>query len=595
MPTTRRHLALFVALAGSALAPLALAQTQDGRALERNLRTGGRNEKFSQRASMRDEVNLRNALITGNVGGGKAFRGNVGYSAPDEFRGSLAGDSTFRFRRDSTSAGSLRGGEALRYQFSATSSAGGGLETFSRIGATGRAAVAAGPGNASSAYGATGTDAFRARPGTLRSTSAFVASQGLGAAVVGYEVTDTGYSAVTASPLLGVRRATQETSFANSNRVTTPGQRAVDDLRGAGGSTSLSQPLDASAITSDRVDLSAGEGVSTRVRTIADDLSDRLKTRTPTPRTGGQVLEPGKAPQAPGSPEAPDAPQAPGTPTPDGTPPDGAAPDRATPGTPNTRPNLDTNLDAAESDVQARLKVLREKLIPKGHRLTDKPEQTSDREPERVDRDGDGKPDEPLRGGIDQETLRLIREAGGRARQFIDPVTGKADPFAEHITLGQELLAQGKYFDAEERFARALQQRPGDPAAMAARMHAQMGAGLYLSAALNLRTLMAQHPELAGLRYTGSTIPAPDRLQSIVSDLRANVQRAKDAGATPGSADGLLIAYIGWQLGDSAMTREGLSVARTGLKLVPAGAPEPEAATLLDLLEGVWLAPDATK
>jgi hypothetical protein len=594
---------LFAAGLAASVPHTALAQTQDGRALERNLKVGGRNEKFSQRANFRDEVQLRNALITGNVGGGKAFRGNVGYTAPGEFRGTTAGDSTFAFRRDSASSASLRGGDALRYQFTGTTgrgSAGGGLETYSRFGATGRAAVSAGAGNTSSTFGTSGTGAFRARPGTLRSTSAFAATQGLGASIVGYEATDTGYAPITASPLLGVRRPSDQRAplggvgggvgelDTRPNSALTSAQREARAQRERGSlAPSLSQPLDTSVSGAEEIELGVGGGAggerrAGRSRTVADDLNDRLRQRPPK-----VILEPGKAPVAPDAPAAPDAPQAPGTREPTGEP-------TRQPAVKENPSGASADINAAHDEVQARLNILREKLIPKGNRLGEKPEA----EPAATeDRDGDGKPDALPRSGIDEETIRLIREAGGRTRQFIDPATGKPDKFTEHMTIGQELLGSQKYFDAEERFARALEERQGDPTAMAARMHAQLGAGLYLSAALNLRTLMAEHPELAGLRYTGSTIPSAERLASIASDLRANVLRAKDAGITPGSADGLLVAYIGWQLGDRAMTAEGLGVARAGLKLIPGGAPEPEKASLLELLEGVWVGggPEGTK
>ena len=39
--------------------------------------------------------------MTGNVAGGRGFRGSVGYTADRDFRGALGSDSTFRFEADS--------------------------------------------------------------------------------------------------------------------------------------------------------------------------------------------------------------------------------------------------------------------------------------------------------------------------------------------------------------------------------------------------------------------------------------------------------------------------------------------------------------
>jgi hypothetical protein len=128
-------------------------------------------------------------------------------------------------------------------------------------------------------------------------------------------------------------------------------------------------------------------------------------------------------------------------------------------------------------------------------------------------------------------------------------------------------MGKNKFFDAEERFARALQEREGDVTAMAARMHAQMGAGLYLSAALNIRQLFVQAPEVIAMRYTGETIPPPARLASIAADLRTNITRAREGGGVPSVGDSMLLGYIGWQMGDMTTVSEGLSQAR--LRLPP--------------------------
>lgn len=603
----------------SGLSGVATAQVQDGRALERNQRVGGQNEAFSRRPSMADEVRLRNALVTGNVGGGRAFRGDVGYVAPGDFGARLGSDSTFSFRRDSASAAQvtnpMRRVDSLRWQFGgatgvAGSSAAMGDGVISRVGASGAAAAMARPGS-TDLLGSVGADSFRPRPGTLRSTGAYAASTGLGDALVGYEATDRGYAPITASPLLGVRRvglgATQGAGDVAARGATGLERPAPSSL-----SSPLTSPI--SGAVGEGTTRSTGAAVQRQdlaVRTLADDLRDRMDQRA---RDGD--ARPGDGPgDQPG--DGRDDQRRPGERG------DGPAPVR--PG--DVAPPADERESSARSReaVEERLRSLRERLVPTVNRLDetgrrardqrdrdaaqrartqgqgDRPDERGTEQPG-ARRDETGAPEDPrqrasapldLGTGIDPDTLRMIREAGGQARQFVDPTTGKRDLYAEQMFLGQDLLGKQRYFDAEERFAAALAVRPGDATAQAARLHAQLGAGLYLSAAVNLRQLVTAHPELLGLRYTGATIPPVDRLGSVAADLRTNLRRAIETNQTPNSGDGLLLAYIGWQVGDRAAIEEGLDGARRGFVSTPGATPAPEDVALLELLAGVWLAPPA--
>jgi thioredoxin-like negative regulator of GroEL len=154
------------------------------------------------------------------------------------------------------------------------------------------------------------------------------------------------------------------------------------------------------------------------------------------------------------------------------------------------------------------------------------------------------------------------------------------DRFAEQMRQGQTALAERRYFDAEEQFSRALVSRPGDAAAMGGRINAQIGAGMYRSAAVNLRQLIAEHPEVAGVQYQGPALPALDRMTAVSAALRENLE----LGRLP-TESALLLAYVGHQLGDAAMAAEGLDAyARE------AGSEE---AALVSFLRAVWLGREA--
>src|SRR5262249_16673638 len=98
MRTARLCAALLVCCCGC---PAALGQNAlgTGRGFERDIRVGGTGN--APRADMRDELRMRNALVTGNVSGGKSLQIARPYADADDFRAALGTDQLFRFRRDS--------------------------------------------------------------------------------------------------------------------------------------------------------------------------------------------------------------------------------------------------------------------------------------------------------------------------------------------------------------------------------------------------------------------------------------------------------------------------------------------------------------
>ena len=146
--------------------------------------------------------------------------------------------------------------------------------------------------------------------------------------------------------------------------------------------------------------------------------------------------------------------------------------------------------------------------------------------------------------------------------------------FDELVSQGEQALREADYFRAERRFMQAQDLVRSNPLVEAGIAHAQLGAGLYLSSSLTLRNLFLEHPELIDATYDPRLLPAADRLDRIVGILRDRIDRGEDRGGY-----GLLLAYIGHQRADRAMIEEGL--AHVG------GTPALD--TSRELLEGVWL------
>ena len=99
-PPRRAVAAAMLLLPVLLLAPSAPAQDAlgSGDALDNNLRVGSGGFNAPRRVP---DFRARNMLVTGNVPGGRGFRGTVGYTAPGDFRGLTGSDTLFRFRADS--------------------------------------------------------------------------------------------------------------------------------------------------------------------------------------------------------------------------------------------------------------------------------------------------------------------------------------------------------------------------------------------------------------------------------------------------------------------------------------------------------------
>jgi hypothetical protein len=174
------------------------------------------------------------------------------------------------------------------------------------------------------------------------------------------------------------------------------------------------------------------------------------------------------------------------------------------------------------------------------------------------------------------DVYRRIREAGGMTETLIAVDQPQVDRYAAYMQNAQDLLAKERYFDAEERFISAMTARPNDVNASVGRVHSQLGAGLFLSAGLNLRQLLVGHPEVAGMRYAERLLPAPERCDLIKESLREEMRRP-NAGADAG----LLLAYLGFQT-------EAPDDIRVGLAAMTEHGDEHDA-RLAEMLRAVWL------
>lgn len=580
-----RHAARLAALAGLALAQAALAQN----ALDRNLQVGSGGVNPA-RPSFADEVRFRNAIVTGNAPGGISFRGDVGYRAPGEFTQRLGSDQDFAFRRDSFYSGlgglGIRATDALQYQFSMTTGNApprslGVSPEFYRAGA--RQTAAAINETPSERRGPeslfdprrSAEDRETSTLLSMRSPSSFAANRGLQPSIFGVATGPDGQPIpLTASVLRGISITlppTPETPDQAQQPVDPslpPGAEAGPGQTRPGerpGETPGEQPgrpgdrLNADP-AAQRQDLSIDTSASP-TRSGYGGLMERLKEAAPAAQPSGVPYTPGAT--EPAQPTEPEWQRrlnelrgqlAEPSRTPTRAPAPGARPDPGDPRNPNDPRTAPPEGPAQPGTEQRPSASEREQAARERRRSTD----------------------------LRPETLEMLRRAGGEIATLAPP---SFDAYGVQMQAGQDALSGNRFFDAEERFTAALGIKPRDPMASVGRVHAELGAGMFRSAAINLRSILTSNPELAAAKYTPELLPSKDRLVRIAEKLTG---LATEPGSGRGAA--LLLAYVGYQINDPAAINRGLDLMGTpGQNEIPADGDE--LTRLADLLRGVWIKP----
>lgn len=608
---TVRSVVALLALAGSSWAVCpASAQNAlgDGTALDANPGNQGRINR--PRPSFSQELQFRNAIVTGNAPGGLSFRGDLGYRAPGEFTGDLGSDALYSFRRDSLTSGlagmGIRGTDALQYQFSLSTGAQPprnlmGDMAFTRDSQYQSSASYSGIPSATGQTGLQrdpndidprGLDLYQPSPqeyeladalmGAMRSASTYTTTSNLSPTILSVFEQGVGFDrqrfGLTASSLTGVTAVPMQQQ---------PGARPGAPQPGTQGGT---RPGVRPGVQERPGQTDAGARDPTRVRTAYDEIVERVRERAAMQAERSVRPESEQAEEArsvlerleeirrgmtgegqpPRDPAAPDARR-------DAGQPDAGAGSTVNPNDPRspTRPGMSdpgTNLPGADAPSI---------VAPGATPETGTGDPAGGAAAQRF-RDEYGRE----RFVLDAETLDMIRAMETPLPTFVDPDADSRDLYSEHMRAGERLIAAERYFDAEERFARALSVRPGDPTAQIGRAHAQLGAGLLLSASVNLRSLFFLNPEVLGARYAGRLLPSPERIDRLIETLeeRSGVVRVPGRGLEDDStrvAAGFVLAYLGYQNDRPEIIRAGLDV------MQEVGSEEDTRAA--DIFEQIWL------
>lgn len=635
---TARSAAALAALAGLLLGAAAEAQNalgsgdrlrqqspglqRNSRGLDNNPQVGG-GRANPQGRDIVSQARYNDAVVTGNVGGGKQFRGAIGYTAPFEFRGSTGSNALFNFYRE-TYREPLAGTQGMRGAVGVQTSLGKSTGRASQFGSGNLILQREGSGASVSdltGFGGQGIDPSRSVIGGMRSatkSAADRASEPVTFRLTGEKDGDT--KVMSASSLRGVyRQLTEAQPTGLGDDARRRGLATAELPEGRPASESLRPRLDDKV--SDKVsEIAKASPIDTRVmssntayervlremrgekpeeieKALKADAEQRrsaaAKPKAEKPGPGADEPVPGAMPPLKPA-EAPTQPKAAG---------------QAEQPTEKVKREVESQTGTDAAEFNAKLERLRERLMSpmdprrreaerqaKEDRETKDAKEAEEQKDRRTPADNDGAPRAPDRPALKpepgnaferraadmQELQQSARELLGgtrpRLKQLIDP---SADPsgYTRHVGQGQALLAEGKWFDAEESFTRALVFRDADPIAAIGRVHAQMGAGMFLSAATNLRALLRSHPEMATVTYDAALLPRESRLESLGESLRDAAQRNDGFGRDAA----LLLAYLGYQTGNATDITAGMdAVARINEYL--AVDPDP----LDEVLRAVW-------
>ncbi|MCP3905762.1 MAG: hypothetical protein GY715_19215 [Planctomycetes bacterium] len=559
--TAMKAMAAGFVLSGAIAAP-ASAQNAlgDGHALDRNLdpATGGRNA-----AQRPIDFNARNLVITRNVVGGRGFRESVGYLSADEFRGALPSDEQYQFRAGSawSSVNFANYGETYqRLRFGQDA----GLLEYRRTG-----------------QGATirSIEEQIYRPGDVvkarlrvdrfsRASSISAASRNaIEPTIIGGFIDED-----------GTARSLQVSSLRGLF------DQSIDQMTAVIGISSYDRAVLRDEYEKRPEDLEDDELGRQFERRYADLRTDRRvdrgerrvdaiasEDRRVNAQVSGRALEPGRVPDF------------------------RRIREQVASRYERTRRPADAEAEpSSEGSEMERLASLDDDLRSLRARLAGVAgidEDLAAIEASRGDTESTGQrlgtdlgstdlmaetADEPAPEKPPIERYGEILRHGQRIDQLASPEA--TSRFNQLVASGEEALREGRYFWAEQRFARALRFIPGEPMATAGLAHTQIGAGLYLSASLTLRSLFEFQPEMIDAKYDPALVPNRPRLLRAVTTLEQRLEGGRDIATSA-----FVLAYIGRLLGDR-------TIVRSALDAMEAAAPDDE---MVPLLKAIWLAPES--
>lgn len=584
-------------------APLHMGSEQS-RALDRNLGVG--TGRINQ-ATPQQDYRARNLVVTGDVAGGRGFRGSVGYRAEDDFMAATSQAATIQFRRDSAYSNPLALNTSIANDRFALATGIGSQQymsdyAYTRMSAMGLTGVTlAGRGLESSALGAA-----RARLDlmtVLSTNAASLAAATAPSTVRSVRVPQLGAAQIMVSPFTGVVLVPDGDPVDTFQGGVYGGALMRDDLR-SGRLTRADYARAATGVSGLAADLD-------RQRQEDQLLEDARAASAGMARMGGVGSSSGRPLGADSTVESPTATDllrrpgayddvlssvrqryelirppasAPGAATDTGqqAPAPGAAP-AGTAGQAPAEGQRWTALTPERQSIAQAVRSLRERFMSlPGVTRADVAGESLDggvpaAAPGQQPAGGAAPGAEPEPAAAVKpltldETLLILRH--GTKVERLD--SGSKDAMDRLLVLGSDFMASRRYFRAEDAFRTATIIAPSNPLPLLGLASAQVGCGVQLAAAITLRRLLTDFPEMIDVRLAPNLQCDPQRMRDVAQQC---VRFGRDSANA--SDFGLVAAWSGHQLGDRALVESGLGL------MDAANAKDPFA----QALRALWLAP----
>jgi hypothetical protein len=575
-----------VAHAQNALdAPLHLGSDQS-RALDRNLGVG--TGRVNQAAPQQD-YRARNLVVTGDVAGGRGFRGSVGYRAEDDFAAATSQAATIEFRRGSAYSNPLALNTSIANDRFALATGIGSQQymsdyAYTRMSAMGLTGVTLqGRGLETSALGSArarldlmtvlSTNAASLAAATAPSTVRTVRVPELGSArvmvspftgvvlVPDGDPVDTFEGGVYGSALMRDDVRSGRLTRADYARAATEYSGLAAELDRRIQDTQLLEDARAAAAGMARmggVGSAAGRPLGTDSLVDAPTATDLLRR----PSAYDDVLNSVRQrydlvrPAVTGTLAGAQGTEVPAQP--------GAAPSGA--GTAATRADGQpaNALTPQREPIARAVRSLRERFMTlPGVTRTDLSDQELQFGVPRAPGAPGGQPGAAQDGDASagaqgairpltlEETLLILRH--GTKVERLD--SGSKDAMDRLLRLGSDFMGKRRYFRAEDAFRTASIIAPASPMPLLGLASAQVGCGVQLAAAITLRRLLTDFPELIDIKLAPNLQCDPARMRDVAQQC---IRFGKDS--MNASDFGLVAAWCGHQLGDRSLVESGLAL-----------------------------------
>ncbi len=149
-------------------------------------------------------------------------------------------------------------------------------------------------------------------------------------------------------------------------------------------------------------------------------------------------------------------------------------------------------------------------------------------------------------------TLTNQLQAGRSLATLNSLAGGTPGNFGQLMRQAEADQKTGRFVSAIENYQSAIQLQPGNALPLVGQANAELAAGLYQSAAYNLKFVFGRHPELTALHYDFKTLLPAASLQVSHRQLRRMFTQKSDLAA-------FLLAYVDYQTGRSVELKSTLN------------------------------------